>query len=368
MDLISNAIITFKEIIINPYIIICYLIIGFILYRKNKRDIYIQDNSSIKYLGNYSSHVQGVFTEIIIGFTFGILCIIIMNYFGITFKSYREVGMLFLTSLLLAKFNNRFFCFAYSSSFLLLSLIIVRNIFGDEATSFVSFDTENIILFVGIMHLLEGVMILIDGHRDAIPVAMEKDGVVAGGFRLKRFWPVMIGILGYSSYTFTMHKREKSILSGICTMIYGSLIMLDAKLVGLGIAWEIISITLMVLGHEFMIKIQRLIEKNRELKYISTAYNTVILDVIKGSEAYKIGLRSGDVIKKVDLINNVANLSINKENGKNKNVILSSKDLLSCGVVIVPTEINNKSVKNTNHINYKDQRTFKEIYDIKKNR
>ncbi len=44
---------------------------------------------------------------------------------------------------------------------------------------------------VAILHLVEALLILVHGHRDATPVYVRRqDGRVVGGFALQKFWPM----------------------------------------------------------------------------------------------------------------------------------------------------------------------------------
>ena len=48
---------------------------------------------------------------------------------------------------------------------------------------------------VGVLHIIEGSLVMIDGSRGAIPVFTNRDNKIIGGFALKRYWALPIAIL-----------------------------------------------------------------------------------------------------------------------------------------------------------------------------
>jgi hypothetical protein len=57
-------------------------------------------------------------------------------------------------------------------------------------------NVAGLMALVGVLHLMESLLIWLDGHRDRIPIFIErKDGSVVGGFNLQRFWPIPILML-----------------------------------------------------------------------------------------------------------------------------------------------------------------------------
>ena len=120
--------------------------------------------------------------------------------------------------------------------------------------------------FVGVIYLIKGLLIIVDGSRGAIPVFTNKEGKIIGGFSLSRYWTLPIavfmifsvqissgtemkipnwwpkiihanmlnimpiamiasipfyGVIGYDAVTFTKSKKEKAISSGVLMLLYG---------------------------------------------------------------------------------------------------------------------------------------------------
>ena len=90
-------------------------------------------------------------------------------------------------ALFLTLLNERYLCFSYGGG--ILSLISL--LFG-----WPKLDVSAVITLIGILHLTESILILLDGHRDALPVVMEhKHTKPIGAFVMSRLWPVPLIVL-----------------------------------------------------------------------------------------------------------------------------------------------------------------------------
>ena len=100
-----------------------------------------------------------VFFGMLIGLMASFLIVII----GITID-YQAILFIWPLALILMLFNQRYMCFSYAGGIVsLLSLI----------TGWPKIDVSAIIALIGILHLMESVLIMLDGHRDGVPVWME---------------------------------------------------------------------------------------------------------------------------------------------------------------------------------------------------
>jgi hypothetical protein len=90
-------------------------------------------------------------------------------------------------SLILTLLNERYLCFSYAGG--ILSLISL--IFG-----WPDIDVSSILALIGILHLMESILILLNGHKDALPVVMEhKRFKPIGAYTMSKFWPVPLVML-----------------------------------------------------------------------------------------------------------------------------------------------------------------------------
>lgn len=92
------------------------------------------------------------------------------------------VGYLWVLAIALMLIHPRFICFAYAGGLLSISHLL----FG-----WPGLNVPAIMGLVAILHLVEALLILVHGHRDATPVYVRRpDGRVVGGFTLQKFWPM----------------------------------------------------------------------------------------------------------------------------------------------------------------------------------
>ena len=338
------------------------------------------------------------------------------------FPENSGIEFLFVISILLMLFKPRFFCFSYSASILGLIYLILR-FFTDSMGSDGIFTVDLVFLFsmVGVLHFIEGILVIIDGHKGAIPIFTTRDNKIIRGFALKRYWalPVALfiiyaqssgstwgtisvstpdwwplfkskntvdliktavltmipfyGVLGYSGVTFTKDKGTKALQSGLDILIYGILLTAIAQLARFGVFGELIAIASSAGGHELMLYLQSKKEIKRKPKYVSDEEGLMILEVAPESPAFKAGLKSGDKILEVNgkQISNEAYIyselkaSLNKivmriknYKGELRDINLSRKGVERLGLVLVP-----RVVPSENKIVKLNGESFKDILD-----
>ena len=76
----------------------------------------------------------------------------------------NTILLIWFLALLLSLLNFRYFCFSYAGG----AISLISLIFG-----WPKIQVPAVIAIIGILHLVESVLILADGHRDALPVVME---------------------------------------------------------------------------------------------------------------------------------------------------------------------------------------------------
>lgn len=97
----------------------------------------------------------------------------------------RNIGILplWLISLLLALIHPRLICFSYAGG--LLSLYY-------QMTAPPAACVPQIIGLIAILHLIESFLILVDGSTQPGRVNIAREGQTVPGFRLQRFWPLLL--------------------------------------------------------------------------------------------------------------------------------------------------------------------------------
>ena len=336
-----------SQAIITPPYVFVLLMLAFILYTRNKRTVIMQK----MIIGEkMNSSFELTISQVILGIFAGTIASLILSYLGIVFIGQVTVTLLFMISIILMIFGNRFICFSYSAG--ILSLISVSIQFIESIyhitipqLDFLKVDVVMIISLVAVLHIVEGILVIIDGDRGTIPVFTNKNNTIIGGFALKRYWiiPVALmfimnnpnipsgsqasipmwwpviksssynlirnavigffafyGMIGYNSITFTKTKKEKVISSGMGISFYGMVLLLVAQLGKINLGAEFMVAIFAPAAHELMLKIQTYIEINGKPKYVSTDDGLMVLEVAPASPAFEMGIKSGDVLIEIN--------------------------------------------------------------------
>lgn len=253
---------------------------------------------------------------------------------GITVPESGYLGLL-LVAVLLMLLHPRFLCFAYAGGILSLSSLL----FG-----FPKISVPHLMALVAVLHLIEGMLIRISGHLDALPVyTLNQQRQPVGGFNLQKFWPIPLVImsvslggdssqgipmpewwpllqpqisgsgddivfgmmpavvgLGYGELALTSTARRRSQISA------RNLVLYSLGLLGLSLAASYISLLQWLaaiyapLGHEVVIALAHRKEMGDKPLYVPTSRGMRLLDVLRPSPVARSGLRPGDVILEVD--------------------------------------------------------------------
>ncbi|EES49468.1 signal protein PDZ [Clostridium botulinum] len=364
--------------IVNPGLMIVLIFLGIILYFKNKNLVMMQR----LILGdNINTPLELTLSQIVLGILAGAIGSVILSILGIRFWENSGIIYLFMISIILMFVKPRFICFSYSGAILgAISIVIslLSNVFPSlKNTTIFNIDIVYLMTFIGVLHIVEGFLVMIDGDRGSIPIFSNKNGKIIGGFSLNRYWILSVAILvlalsnndtsnyiattistpkgwpfisgnltnnllalstisimplyavtGYSAITFTKSKKEKAIHSGISILFYGICLTLIAQAARFGLVFEIVVIIFTPFAHEMMLKIQRDNENKQEPKFMSDEEGLVVLEVVPRGVAYNLGIKPGS--KLISVNNSVVNseadvLIILKENLYN--VTFKIKDL-----------------------------------------
>lgn len=357
MELILYTLRTVAYAIIEPMHILMLVVLGIMFYLKNKR-ITIMQKMTIG--ESINSPLELTLSQISLGIIGGVIVSLMMSSLGIIFNENSGIEIMFMISILLLFIKKRFICFSYSGAVLgMISILsgILSNITNTE--SYINVNILSLMTFVGIMHVVEGVLVIFDGGRGAIPVFSNRNDKIVGGFAYNRYWalPVAIfiafsgsissvttsvvdtpnwwpiinraetllilstaiigaiplyGVIGYNSVSFTKDKIKKPIYSGVGILIYGVLLTLIAQVSQFGVVGQIVVIAFAPLGHEIMIRIQNKIEEAGKYIYVTDNDGVSVLEVSPTSPAYEAGIRRGDKIIEVNNVKTVSEVEIFK--------------------------------------------------------
>ena len=374
MDLIIHSLKSIAVAIIEPMHLVMLVVFGIIFYLKNVKIVSIQKMT----LGEgLNTPLELTLSQIVLGILAGAIGSIVLSVIGVTFTENSGIEFIFMISILSLFYKKKYISYAYSSAILGvigISLNIISSSIGMKL--FLNVDILSLMTFVGVMYILEGLLIIVDGNRGAIPVFTKKEDKIVGGFSFSRYWPIPIailmifnnsiagedsiysnvaswwpiinnkavlsllatamiasiplyGIMGYSNVTFTQEKKTKSLRCGSAILVYGISVALVAQLANINIVGQIISIIYTPLAFELIMRYEYRVEKKGQCLYVSDDEGIMVLEVTPNSPAYEVGIKRGDKI-----------IEINGQNIKSEGDIF--KAARDC-ILKVPMKVKNNS-------------------------
>ena len=426
MDILTYTLKSIAFAITEPFMALMLLMLALILYRKNAKTAMMQK----MILGEtVDSAFELTISQVVIGIFAGCAASIIMSYLGVVFDQGSSVELMFLASVLFMFYNPRFVCFAYSGGILgliSLSLGYIAYYTGVPGWDVLKLDIPSLMTLVAVLHLVEGVVVLLDGKRGSVPVFTNREEKIVGGFALQRYWAIPIaiffiiqdksivssawqvptpqwwpiiktlvpmdilknallmlvpfyGILGYNSVTFTKSKKEKIRESGLYIIGYSIILFGLAQLAVINIFFKVLVLLFCIGAHEGMIIFQRKMELQGKPKFISNGEGIMVLDTAPNSPASEMGIISGDTLMKIndknidneevimDAIADGANFiwfDVKRENGKLEQLSYNRMNFQKrLGLVLVPKEMPKESMVVTMQSN-----SFQDILNKFKNK
>lgn len=412
--------------IITPPLIFLLISLIIMLHLKNRKTVVMQ---KIILGGSVNSSIELTLSQLVLGVIGGSIGSLILTSLGVVFKQNSAITYLLIISILLAFIKPRLICFSYSGAILgLISIMFkVLSSFIPQISNSTIFDIDilYLIVFIGVFHIIEGVLVIIDGDRGAVPVFTNKDGKILGGYALKRYWVLPISImfavamdnsplsyitesiknpdwwslikspaglaligtsiisivpfytiLGYSSITFTRSKREKAISSGSYILIYGIILTIVAQVARVGILGEILSIAFAPFAHEIMLRIQIKNEEKRKPKFVSDEEGLIILEISTESQVKEFGVNIGNKLLSINdkninseaeaystLKENLYNaiLKIKDSNGIIREIKFRHNRNSRLGVLLVPRNVDKEDIIPV------DDNSFKSVLDTLRN-
>src|SRR5471030_1317210 len=408
--------------IIAPPLVFLLITLIIMLYLKNKKVVSMQ---KMILGGSVNSSIELTLSQLVLGIIGGCIGSLILTGLGVVFSWNSGISYLFVISIILMFIKPRLICFSYSGAILGAISIFIKFI-GEfiptlSNSTILNIDILYLMIFVGVFHIIEGILVMIDGDRGAVPVFTNRDGKILGGYALKRYWvlPISImiavtmndsplnymteyiqnpdwwplirsssglsliassmisiapfyAILGYSSITFTRSKREKAISSGCHILFYGIILTIVAQVAKFGILGEILVLVFAPLAHEFMLRFQIKSEDRRIPKFVSDEEGLMILEIATDSKVKEFGI---DIESKLLSINDKninseaeaysilreslynAVLKIKDSKGVIKDIKFRNNKNTRLGVLLVPRSVDKEDIIAV------DDGSFKNILD-----
>lgn len=199
------------------------------------------------------------------GILLGILASTLLIKFDIIIPFSYKLFLLIPMAILLMLIDVKWGCFSY-----IIPVFYALNSFtvaaGLKITWF-ELPYKKLIVLVGVLHLMEGILVLLHGHDNAYEVPIYKENHINKGYSSNKFWPIPLlifktagivplvpiyAILGYGDVAFYKTPRQKSAYMGALLIIYGSLIFIMGLNVIDGYFPEILGIIMMPVCHELL--------------------------------------------------------------------------------------------------------------------
>ncbi|MCT4564614.1 MAG: hypothetical protein N4A68_09955 [Maledivibacter sp.] len=331
LELIILSLRSILTIIISPlfWVVLFLIYLQYNKVAKMERKLLGKEKNTAK---------QRVFVSLGVGMLGGILGTIVISILGVAIQL-EDFKFILPLAIILMLINVRYLCFSYAGGIISLSSLI----FG-----FPKVNVSSIIALVAVLHLIESILIWIDGHRAPTPIFIEHDkyGTV-GGFTLQRFWPipfavllvglaggsninfphwnwwplfhsvnldnisiypvVVIAALGYGDIAITSSPKEKSKKSSLRLAAYSIVLLILAGISSYIYPFKFIAAFFAPVAHEALIIYSQREEKREMPIYKKHHRGLTVLDIKKNSIGEKMGIKPGYIILKAN------NYSVNEK-------------------------------------------------------
>ena len=224
-------------------------------------------------------------------------------------------GVLFV----LLAVDVRYACVGYAASVLALAHVIAAvyaaaggELWGPLAT-LVTVHGRSLLFLAGVLHVAEGALIWFAGHRAASPMFIRsRRGQVVGAYVLQKLWPVPLvlltaagsplpfpALIGFNGLAIGSLPRAASRRTAAAVLLYGALVTALA-LVSLWRPWVLAaSAVLAFAAHAGLYWFADKLERDASPLFVRPARGVRILAVIPGSPADAVGLRPGEVVRRI---------------------------------------------------------------------
>ncbi|MEA4924955.1 MAG: PDZ domain-containing protein [Syntrophomonadaceae bacterium] len=305
------------------FILIYLLLVGLITWQYRR----LQHMSEPLLRGRRNIYFRAALVSSLLGLLGGIIGSVLLVFLGVNLSGIA-VSYLWLAAVLLMLIKPRFLCFAYAAGVLSVSNLL----FG-----YPTLNIPQLMGLVAVLHLVESLLILLNGTFNPFPVYIKKDGQLRGGFNLQLFWPIplvalvsmgwfdipgaivapdwwpllqnysqftndqayallpILAMLGYGEISTTQAPGQATRRSALHLSLFSlSLLLLSVLALHYPVILPVLALY-SPLGHEMVIWVGMRTE-NRSPLYVPPEEGVMILDVLPGTLAQQQGLRSRDII------------------------------------------------------------------------
>ncbi|NLW92112.1 MAG: PDZ domain-containing protein [Syntrophomonadaceae bacterium] len=333
LDLILPVLTLMGHVFWNAFTSPSFLIIYCLLFLITNQQYKRLEDMSARARRYHPLHFKATLISIVLGLLGGILGSLLIIIVGIDI-SRVNILPLWVLALILMMISPRFLCFAYAGGVLAVISLV---------SGYPQMDIAQLLALVAVLHMVESLLILLNGHLSPVPVYVQRDNEIIGGFNLQKFWPIpllalastglladpgalppmpswwpllksyssalpgqnyillpLLAVLGYGEITTTAapgHRVRKS----SANLLLFSIILLILSIASSYYPQMLWAAALFApLGHETVIWLGTRQERSQLPLYVTGGPGLMMLDVVVGSPAYQAGLRSADRILSIN--------------------------------------------------------------------
>lgn len=335
LEIINVTLVAVAKSVFNFSFLIIVWIVYVLIKKYNNANIYNIENSKSSLVLIIEAALQGTIVGIIGSF--------IIIFLGLPLNVTIYIIFLLPISLILSLINIRYICFSYSAAIMGLLAILFngQEFFGMKLPD-IDINISGLMALVGVLHLMESLLIYFVGADDCIPIISKKNDQVILGHILQKYWPVpiailvfasgtatgntiqmpnwwplvkdhaalvepfyyglasLVGALGYSSITFTEQPEKRAKKTAVMLFCYSLIIIGIAIIADDNIFMQLFGLVLMASIHEAIILIELHQESHKQPIFTLPKKGIRIMYVIEGSAAHKMGMKRGDIIRKIN--------------------------------------------------------------------
>lgn len=253
------------------------------------------------------------------------------------------VLVLWIVTIVLLILRIRFLCLAYAVGILGIAQVILSWIPNTDSLreSYTILDTvgradiPSLLVIVAVLHLLEGLLVGLQGARMSTPLFLEgKRGQMIGGQQLQGFWPVPLFLLvpmtggsnvslpwqtlfgsdlsagwsllafpamiGFTELTVSKLPKVQARMSANLLYVYGCILLGAAIAAHYWTPLVLLGALLSIVLHEGLLAYNRWVEAKQTPFYIHSERGLMVLSVVPKSPAAEIGIGIGEIIHKVN--------------------------------------------------------------------
>jgi hypothetical protein len=293
----------------------------------------------------FSTRMHGMAGEtlrtVLAGGAAGIAVSLVMAFVG-TALTLDALLWVWGVSLLLMLVHVRFLCLAYSAGVIgLLQWLFgwfpdwPNETLGMIFNSLANVDVPSLLALAAVLHLAEAALIRLDGGRMASPLFLEgKRGKLIGGYHMQNYWPVPLlllvpaaaaapdlpwtpltggdawnagwtvaafpAMIGFAELATARLPREKALKTSRRLGIYGIVGLALAVLSAYWPVFTVIAALAVLLLHELIVQLSRLEETRHSPLFVHDRTGLRVLAVIPGTPAHELGIRPGEVIRRIN--------------------------------------------------------------------